>query len=303
MKTIEDATEIRRKVLTAFEQAERENDLEKRKILLTFAVVGGGPTGVEMAGAVAELAHITMKNDFRSIDPKSCRVILIEGDKRVLSMFHPSLSESAKKSLHRIGVETLLDSHVIDVKPDHVVVEDDATKAATRVACSTIIWAAGVKASALGKKMAEKLGTEVDRGGRIAVTSDCSLPGQPDIFVIGDLAAMKGADGKNLPGLAPVAMQQGRFVAEVIDHRVKAKPAPAPFQYWDKGNMATIGRSRAVAETGKIRLTGFIAWLAWLFVHIMYLAQFENRMLVLFQWFWNFITRNRAARLITNPRK
>ncbi len=301
LKTIEDATDIRRRVLSAFERAEREPDPVARAKLLTFVVVGGGATGVEMAGAIAELAHITLKNDFRSFDPRSCRVILVEGQVRVLSTFHPKLSESAKRALEKIGVEIVFDAHVIDVQPDHVRMTDDKTKAETRIDCSTIVWAAGVKASPLARKLAERIGStiEVDRGGRLTVWNDCSLPGHSHLFAVGDLAMFKGKNGQPLPGVAPVAMQQGAYVAEVIDRRVKGKPPPHPFKYWDKGSMATIGRSRAVAETNGLRLTGFIAWMAWLFVHIMYLARFENRMLVMFQWFWSFITRNRAARLIT----
>ncbi|CAN5323358.1 NAD(P)/FAD-dependent oxidoreductase [soil metagenome] len=304
LKTIEDATAIRRDVLGAFEAAEREADLEHRKKLLTFVVVGGGPTGVEMAGAIAELAHITMRNDFRSIDPKAARVILVEGQTRLLGTFHPKLSEAAAVSLQRMGVEVWLDCHVNEVTADHVLFESDATKDSHRIETNNVVWAAGVKASPLGRKLAEKVGptVEVDRGGRLTVTPDCSLPGQPNLFIVGDLASFKGPDGKPLPGLAPVAMQQGRYVAEVIANRIKGRTPLAPFKYWDKGTMATIGRSRAVAETSGIQLTGFIAWLAWLFIHILYLAQFENRVMVVFQWFWNFITRNRAARLITNER-
>lgn len=304
LKTVEDATEIRRKVLSAFELAERETDESKRKSLLTFIVVGGGPTGVEMAGAIAELAHVTMKKDFRAFNPASCRVILIEGQARVLTMFHPNLSESAKSALNRLGVETLFDIHVTDVKPDHVIVANDTTHKSRRIDCSTIIWAAGVKASPMGRKLAEQIGNtvEVDRGGRIGVWNDCSIPGHNEIFVIGDLAFFKGGDDKPLPGVAPVAMQQGRYVAEVIDRRIRGKTPMAAFKYWDKGSMATIGRSRAVLEAGRLRLTGLPAWIGWLLVHILYLAQFENRVLVLFQWFWNYITRNRAARLITHPK-
>ncbi len=301
LKSIEDATEIRRNVLSAFEAAEREPDPEKRKQLMTFAVVGGGPTGVEMAGAIAELAHITMRKDFRAIDPAECRVLLIEGQTRVLPMFHESLSAKAAKSLKSLGVECWLDCHVTAVTPEFVEVTFDANKETRRVATKTIVWAAGVKASGLGRKLVERLAAtaEVDRGGRVSVSPDCSIPGFPECFVIGDMMSLKNAEGKPLPGVAPVAMQQGHYVADVIDRRVRGKPARAPFSYWDKGSMATIGRGRAVVEVGRLKYAGFIAWLTWLFIHILYLARFENRALVLFQWFFNYVTRNRAARLIT----
>ncbi|MBX3399105.1 MAG: NAD(P)/FAD-dependent oxidoreductase [Gemmataceae bacterium] len=301
LKSIEDATEIRRNVLSAFEAAEREPDPEKRKQLMTFAVVGGGPTGVEMAGAIAELAHITMRKDFRAIDPTECRVLLIEGQTRVLPMFHESLSAKAAKSLKSLGVEYWLDCHVTAVTPDFVEVTFDANKETRRVETKTIVWAAGVKASGLGRKLVERLGAtaEVDRGGRVSVAPDCSIPGFPECFVIGDMMSLKTAEGKPLPGVAPVAMQQGHYVADVIDRRVRGKPVRAAFSYWDKGSMATIGRGRAVVEVGRLKYAGFIAWLTWLFIHILYLARFENRALVMFQWFFNYVTRNRAARLIT----
>lgn len=301
LKSIEDATEIRRNVLSAFEAAEREPDPGKRKNLMTFIVVGGGPTGVEMAGSIAELARITMRRDFRAIDPADCRVLLIEGQTRVLPMFHEKLSARAAKALQSLGVEYWLDCHVTTVTPDFVDVTFDANKEVRRVETKTVVWAAGVKASGLGKKLVERLGAkaEVDRGGRVGVAPDCSVPGHPDCFILGDMMSLKKADGKPLPGVAPVAMQQGHYVADVIDRRVRGKPARAPFRYWDKGSMATIGRGRAVVEVGKLKYSGFIAWLTWLFIHILYLARFENRALVMFQWFFNYVTRNRAARLIT----
>jgi len=301
LKTIEDATEIRRNVLTAFERAEREVDPVVRARLLTFVVVGGGPTGVEMAGAISELARSTMRRDFRAIDPASCRVILVEGQQRILPTFHEKSSRRAAAALAGLHVEILFDCHVTNIANDHVIVTVDSNKEVRRIDAETVIWAAGVKASPLGKKLAEAIGAgvEIDRGGRVTVSGDCSVPGHPDVFVLGDMAAMKSADGKSLPGVAPVAMQQGRYAADVIDRRIRGTAPAAPFNYWDKGSMATIGRSRAVAETKGFLLSGFIAWLAWLFIHILYLARFENRMLVVFQWFWNFVTRNRAARLIT----
>ncbi len=302
LKTVEDATEIRRRILSAFERAEREPDPEARKRLLTFAVVGGGPTGVEMAGTIAELAHITLRRDFRAIDPGAARVVLIEGQTRVLPMFVEKLSGKALDMLKDLGVEVHTDCHVTAVGPDHVVFQSDSGDAKPhRIDTETVVWAAGVKASPLGRKLAESLGAgvEVDRGGRITVASDCSVPGHPDVFVVGDLALFKQDDGKPLPGLAPVAMQQGKYVAKVIDRRVRGKSPPAPFRYWDRGTMATIGRSRAVADVHWFKLSGWFAWMAWLFVHILYLAKFENRILVLIQWFWNYVSRNRTARLIT----
>ncbi len=304
LKTIEDATEIRQRVLAAFERAEREPDQAARKRLLTFVVVGGGPTGVEMAGTTAELARVTLRRDFRSIDPAAARVVLVEGQPRVLPTFVEKLSGKALNALKELGVEVWTDCHVTDIKPDHVLFQPDSGKGEPqRVETETVVWAAGVKASGLGRKLAEALGggVEVDKAGRVTVGPDCSVPGHPDVFVVGDLALQKGADGKPLPGLAPVAMQQGKYVAKVIVRRVRGKSPPGPFKYWDRGTMATIGRSKAVADIHFFRFNGWLAWMAWLFIHILYLARFENRVLVVFQWFWNYLTRNRAARLITGP--
>jgi NADH:ubiquinone reductase (H+-translocating) len=302
LKTLEDATEIRRRVLSAFERAEREPDPKVRERLLTFVVVGGGPTGVEMAGAISELARLTMRNDFRAFNPRDARIILVEGQPRVLGAFHEKLSAYAINALHKLGVEARLDCHVVGVHEDRVDVKADRPGAeATAIPTETVIWAAGVKASGLGRLLADAIGgVTTDRPGRVAVNPDCTVGGRPDVFVIGDLASLKGADGKPLPGVAPVAMQQGEYVAGVIAARLKGDTSPArPFKYWDKGSMATIGSAKAVAETNGLRLTGYVAWLAWLFIHIMYLARFENRVLVLWQWFFNYVTGNRAARLIT----
>ncbi|MFO0825725.1 MAG: FAD-dependent oxidoreductase [Gemmataceae bacterium] len=303
LKTIEDATEIRRRVLSAFERAERSTDPVERAKLLTFVVVGGGPTGVEMAGAIRELALHTMRYDFRSIDPASCKVIIVEGQSRVLGAFHEKLSAKALKALNQMGIEVKLDCHVTDVTADHVMVKPDGGKAPeSRIDTCTVVWGAGVKASPLGKLLATALGVETDRGGRVPVNGDCTVGNRPDIFVIGDLALFKGPDGKPLPGQAPVAIQQGEYVAATIVRRLKGESPAGPFKYWDKGSMATIGRAKAVGESMGLRFSGYIAWLAWLFIHILYLTKFENRVMVLFQWFWNYITRNRSARLITNPR-
>ena len=299
LKTIEDATRIRSRVLTAFERAERETDFQARKRLLTFVVIGGGPTGVEMAGAISELARHTLRRDFRNFDPATARILLIESSDRVLTAYPERLSEKAADALRTMGVEVWTGARVIDLQPDSVQVRHGTTESS--IECATIIWAAGVKASPLGASLAEAIGGgfQLDRGGRVPVTADCSVPGHPELFVIGDLAAMPGPDGQLLPGLAPVAKQQGQYVAEVIARRVRGEPQPRPFDYRDRGTMATIGRARAVANLYWIQISGMIAWLAWLFIHIIYLTDFSNRMLVLFQWFWNYVTRNRSARLIT----
>jgi len=300
LKTIEDATEIRRRILTAFESAERTDDLQKRSALLTFVVVGGGPTGVELAGAICELAHQSMKNDFRAIDPSSAKVILIENSKFIMERYHPSLSEAAARDLRGLGTEIWNETRLMEIYADHVIVSQNGVS--KRLDTNTVIWAAGVKASMLGKKLTDSLqlpAEKMDRSGRVPVDSQCAVPGFPNIFVTGDLAAFGDGEGKTLPGVAPVAVQQGEFVGNLIAKTIRNGRPSKVFKYWDKGNMATIGRSRAIVESGKIRLTGKIAWLAWLFIHIIYLARFENRVLVLMQWFWNYITRNRTARLIT----
>src|SRR5262245_4446243 len=304
LKTIEDATDIRRRVLSAFERVERATDPAERARLLTFVVVGGGPTGVEMAGAIMELAKYTLRADFRTFNPATSRVIIVEGQNRVLGAFHEKLSRKAKEALESMGVEVKLDCHVTEIEADHVLAKPDSGKGeAFRIDTETIVWAAGVKASPLGKLLADAIGgVEVGRGGHVPVNPDCTVGNRPDVFVIGDLASCPGKDGKPLPGLAPVAMQQGEYVAGVIVRRLKGESPKGPFRYADKGTMATIGRAKAVAESMGFKFSGYPAWLAWLFIHIMYLARFENRVLVLFQWFFNYITRNRAARLITNER-
>jgi NADH:ubiquinone reductase (H+-translocating) len=233
-----------------------------------------------------------------------CKVIIVEGQNRVLAQFNEKLSRKAKEALEGMGVEVRLDCHVTDIQPDYVLVKPDGGKGEPyRIETTTVVWAAGVKANPLGKLIATAVGgVETDRAGRVPVNPDCTVGNRPDIFVVGDLASLKGADGKLLPGLAPVAMQQGEYVADVIKRRVKGESQKGPFKYWDKGTMATIGRAKAVAEAGGFHFSGYPAWLAWLFIHIMYLARFENRVLVLLQWFWNYITRNRSARLITGER-
>ena len=303
LKTIEDATEIRRRLLTAFEAAEETDDPAVRAALLTIVIVGGGPTGVELAGSICELSRHTMKNEFRAIDPSSARIVLIENSKMVLDRYHGSLSEAAARDLKMLGVELWNETRLMEIRPDHVIVSHAGES--KRLDTYTVLWAAGVKASSLGKKLADAIGptVQLDRGGRVAVDSQCAVAGYSNVFVVGDLAAFSLADGTTLPGVAPVAMQQGAYLGNLIAKTVKGSRPTGPFKYWDKGNMATIGRSRAIVESGKWRMTGQLAWLAWLFIHILYLARFENRILVLFQWSWSYITRNRTARLITGKTK
>jgi NADH dehydrogenase len=296
LKTIEDATEIRRRVLLAFESAERETDPACRQAWLTFIVVGGGPTGVELAGQIGELAHHTLRREFRNIHPGDATIVLIEGTDRILNTFPPTLSAKAVRSLAKLGVTVRTNGMVTDLQHDTVVVKHGAET--TQIGARTVIWAAGVQASSLGKKLADATGVALDRAGRVMVQPDLTISGHPEIFIVGDLANFSHQGGRPLPGVAPVAMQQGRYVADVIDRRLRGRPVK-PFHYRDRGNLATIGRNAAVADLYWIRFSGYFAWLAWLFIHILYLVQFQNRILVLFQWAWNYLTRNRSARLIT----
>jgi NADH:ubiquinone reductase (H+-translocating) len=296
LKTIEDATEIRRRVLLAFERAERGESLAAQHAHLTFVIVGGGPTGVEMAGAISELARHTLRRNFRRIDPGAARIILIEGADRVLPPYPANLPAKAEMSLKRLGVEIWTSAVVTDIQPNSVTVKKQS--GAETFATTTVIWAAGVLASPLGKTIAAATGAELDRAGRVTVGTDLTLPGHPELSVIGDLSLSKDAAGKPHPGIAPVAMQQGRYAAESIVRRLRGETT-GPFRYRDKGMLATIGRGSAVGVVFGLRISGFVAWLAWLFIHLMYLVEFENRVLVLTQWWWNYITRNRAARLIT----
>jgi NADH:ubiquinone reductase (H+-translocating) len=288
LKSIVDSTRIRRKILYAFEQAEMESDPVKKQAWLTFVLVGAGPTGVEMAGSIAELAFHALKRDFRHIDPASTRVLIIEAGKRVLASFPEKLALKAQAKLQTLGVEIWTQSRVEYVKGDCVRVSG------REVHAQTIIWCAGVIASPAGKW----LGTEVDRSGRVIVNEHLNLPGHREIFVIGDTACFI-QDGKPLPGVAPVAMQEGRYAARAIQRLVQGEQLDTPFRYQNKGNLATIGRSFAVADLGTIQLSGFVAWVAWLVVHIYYLIGFRNRVVVIIQWFWAFITFQRGARLIT----
>jgi NADH dehydrogenase len=289
LKDIEDAVEIRRRVLLAFEAAEREPDPDGRRRHLTFVVIGGGPTGVELAGAIAELASYVLARDFRAINPESTRVVLLEGGPRILNSFAAQLSDRALRSLVGMGVEVRTSAQVTQIDEDGVLLGSE------RIRAGTVLWAAGVAAAPLPKELTAR----VDRTGRAQVERDCSLPGHPEIFCIGDAAAFLPEIGKQpLPGVSAVAMQQGRFVARQIGRRLNARPLET-FVYRDKGSMATIGRSRAVAEIGKIRLSGFLAWLTWLLVHIYYLVDFRNRTIVIINWAWSYLTYGRGARLIT----
>lgn len=295
LKTLDDALRIRSQILLAFEKAENETDSAERDRLMTIVVVGGGPTGVELAGAFAELARTVLNHDFRRIDPTKARIILIEGSPMVLSHLPPDLSASAQRQLQALGVQIRNNIHVKDIRADEVeLVNGEIIRA------GNILWAAGVSASPLTKK----LGVELDKAGRIKVNSDLSLPGHPEIFAIGDLALVLGENGKPVPGVSPAAMQMGKHVAKLVAGALEENsPATARpvFKYWDKGTMATIGRSAAVAWMGKLKFSGLLAWLAWLFVHLIFLIGFRNRIAVLFQWTYSYFSYRRSARIITYP--
>src|SRR5687767_3643999 len=294
LKDLDDAVEIRRRVLLAFEAAEREEDATERRRHLTFVVIGGGPTGVELAGAIAELATFVLARDFRSIRPDATRVVLVEGDERILSSFDPELSALARKSLLQMGVEVRTNTRVTHIDAAGVACGGE------RIEASTVLWAAGVRAKGLGAT----LGVPLDRQGRVVVAEDCSVPEHPEVFVIGDAARFVPVGAEQpLPGVSPVAMQQGRFVARLIARSVEANERVSErFVYRDKGVMATIGRSRAVARIGRIRLSGFVAWVVWLLAHILFLIDFRNRILVLIDWAWSYFTYERGSRLITGRR-
>lgn len=294
LKTIEDALEIRRRVLLAFELAERQNEPQNKTAdgqngsPLQFVVIGGGPTGVELAGTLAEIARHAMNREFRNIDPKQTRILLIEGSPRVLGAYSEDLSRKAEAQLRRLGVEVRTSHVVTRIEPGAVWVGGE------RIPAPVVLWAAGVAASPLGRK----LGAPVDRAGRVLVQPDLSIPGHREVFVLGDLAALQDENGKMLPGVAPVAIQQGDWVAETIGRDLENQPR-RNFRYHDKGSLATIGRAAAVAQFGKFELSGYFAWLAWLFVHILFLIGFRNRLLVMIQWAWSYLTYERGARLIT----
>src|SRR5262245_40593337 len=287
LKTVEDALEIRRTILLAFEKAEMEPHPEKRRAFLNFVIVGGGPTGVEMAGSIAELAHKVLALDFRSIDTSSARILLVEEAPRLLLSFPEDLAEKASQALQWLGVEVRTNSPVEKIDPDGVWMKGEFVPA------KTVLWAAGVVTSPLVKV----LPCELDKTGRVPVAPDLSLPGHPRVFVVGD-AAQVFQDGQPLPGLAPVALQEGRYVGRLIENREKRKKTPPPFRYFDKGQLATVGRAFAIAQFGKTKLAGFFAWLVWLFVHIFFLIGFENRILVFVQWAWAYFTFERGSRIV-----
>jgi NADH dehydrogenase len=297
LKTVENATEIRSRLLLAFERAEREPDPAARRAWLNFVIVGAGPTGVELAGALGEIANDTLRRDFRHIDSRDAAILLMEGEPRVLPTFPPDLSAKAECQLIALGVRSLTSARVTAIDADGVTVTVNGRE--ERIATHTVLWAAGVRASRLGKVLAERAGAQLDRAGRVIVEPDLSIPGHPGIFVIGDLSSFTHQGGKPLPGVAPVAMQQGSYVARLIRRRLAGREKPAAFHYFNKGNLATVGRNRAVAEFGKLHISGFAAWFTWVFVHLMYLVEFENRLLVFTEWVYNYVTRNRGARLIT----
>ena len=296
LKTVEDALEIRRKILLSFEAAEREPDPAIQKEWMTFLIIGAGPTGVEMAGTIGELTRTTLKQDFRNIDTGKAEIILVEGRGQVLPTYPRDLSEKAAESLRRLGVTIRLDTMVTDIVGNTAVLSSDGVR--EEIESRTILWTAGVKASPLGRVLSKRAGAALDSGGRVIVAPDLSIPGHPDIFVIGDLANSSPEGGQPLPGVAAVAMQEGRYVAELIRDRLSGKETK-PFRYVDKGSLAVIGRNAAVADLGRIKLSGFPAWLIWAFVHISYLIEFDSKVLVLFQWAWNYFTRKRGVRLIT----
>jgi NADH dehydrogenase len=296
LKSLEEATRIRHRILYAFEAAEREVDPEIRRAWLTFVVVGAGPTGVELAGALGEIANDTLKGDFRSIRTEESRILLLDGASRVLMPFDPELSAAAEKALIALGVRSLLNVRVVGVDPDGVTVQ--TPNGAERIAAKTVLWAAGVTASGFTKVISERTGAELDRGGRIYVDQFCNVPGHSELFAIGDIAHFRGKDGQPLPGVAPTAMQQGRYVARLIRSRLAGRE-PEPFVYRDKGSLAVIGRASAVAQFTKLKFQGLLAWLLWLFIHLMYLVNFQNRLIVFIRWGFNYFTYNRGARLIT----
>jgi NADH dehydrogenase len=296
LKTVEDATRIRHRILFAFEAAERQSDPEQRRAWLTFVVVGGGPTGVELAGALGEIANDVLKGEFRSIKPSDAQILLLEGGPRILSTYGEDSSTAAEQSLIALGVRTRTGVRVTRIVDEGVHFESAGT--AGFLPSRTVLWAAGVRASAFGRVLQERTGCELDRGGRIVVSPDCTIPGHPDIFVIGDLANCKQPDGSLVPGVAPAAMQMGAYAARVILDRLAGKTT-GPFRYLNKGNMAVIGRAAGVAELGRLHFSGLLAWLLWLFIHLMYLVGFQNRLVVFVRWGFSYLTHNRGARLIT----
>jgi NADH dehydrogenase len=299
VKSLESALDVRRRILTAFEAAELEQDPGRRSAWLTFVVVGAGPTGVELAGQIAEIARDTLRRDFRTIDTRAARILLVEMAERVLPLFPPRLSERAGRALKGLGVTPLVGRTVVGIDNKSVTIAAGEEER-ERLPARTVVWAAGVVASELGAALAAESGAELDGAGRVVVGPDLTLPGHPEVIALGDMVQTQDADGNvvPLPGLAPVAMQQGRYAARAIRERLRERQ-PAPFRYRDKGNLATIGRAKAVADINGLQLSGLLAWLTWLFVHLFYLIGFQNRLLVFIRWTFSFVTRGRGARLIT----
>jgi len=299
VKSLESALTARGRILSAFEAAEMEADPQRRAAWLTFVVVGAGPTGVEIAGQIAELARDTLSRDFKAADPRRARILLVEATDRVLASFPPALSARAVRSLQRLGVEPVLGRAVVGVDAETVTI-DEGDGRTEHVPTRTVIWAAGVTASPLAARLARRSGAELDRAGRVSVEPDLTLRGQPQVFALGDMVRVRDSDGvaQVLPGVAPVAMQQGRYVASAVRARLRARTS-APFRYRDKGNLATVGRAAAVADIKGLKLSGLIAWLTWLLVHLWYLVGFQNRILVFIRWSVSFVTHGRGARLIT----
>ncbi|MGE5855029.1 MAG: NAD(P)/FAD-dependent oxidoreductase [Syntrophaceae bacterium] len=296
LKSVEDSGLIRQKIFFAFEVAERETDPVKRRAWLTFVIVGSGPTGVELTGMVAEIARETLKEDFRSINPEESEILLVDAADRVLPAFPPELSEHARSTLRDLGVQVRTGVKVTAIDEEGIALE--GPNGAERIATHTVLWAAGVAASPLGRMLAERTGAKTDRMGRVIVNTDLTVPGHPEIFVIGDMAHLPGKDGNPLPGLAPVATQQGRYVAGSIGGRLRGEKPAAPFSYFDKGTMAVIGRHEAVVNVGRFRFGGITAWLMWLFIHLILLINFESRLVVLVRWAFSYFTHNRGSRVL-----
>ena len=302
VKSLESALDVRRRILTAFEAAEVEPDPARRDAWLTFAVVGAGPTGVELAGQIAEIARDTLQGDFRAIDTRAARILLIERDDRVLPLFPPKLSNRAARALEGLGVTPLTGRAVVAIDEESVTVAGDAGEESERFPARTVVWAAGVIASEIASALAAESGAALDRAGRVAVGPDLTLPGHPEVIALGDMVQVHDSEGRplQLPGVAPDAMQQGRYAARAITTRLRGEEPP-PFHYVDKGNLATIGRAKAVADIKGLQLSGFIAWITWLFVHLFYLIGLQNRILVFIRWTFSFVTRGRGARIIAWP--
>ena len=298
LKNIEDATKLRARLLNAFEEAEKESDLDKRRALLTFLIVGGGPTGVELAGALSEIANDALKEDFRSFNPEDARILILDASSRILSAFSEKLAKAAERQLIELNVLCRSGVRVLEVSEQGAKVLVNGRE--EFIPSRTVIWAAGVTGSPLGKALAEEAKLELVRGGKLNVEPDCSLPGHPEIFVIGDLAHFQHGLEKPLPGVCQTAMQMGDYVGDLISKRLEGKTKPA-FRYWDKGNLAVIGRKRAIAEVGGFEFSGIFAWLLWAFIHVLYLVNFQSRIIVAIRWGFDYFSFNRGARLITQP--